>query len=822
MVVSSLYASCLGDGVHGCGDSNVCCSGLLCQMGGDVSDIADPTHYCTPISNWVPPMTMGCGSLPGHSEAFYQTNYSELKYNNYGAISEWCDTASLVCDANLGCVAPAPPPPTCSSATGGQCSDTYTGNYKFTCLPNQVIAGNSYECSYNCCVSEQCSNLSDLNGACSGNFNSCPNGKTETYATGTVTNTCNTGLCCTTKQSCNGGDTQTGACSATSPGANTCGTYPGTYQVAKTTYTHSQCGQANTAGNGYTCTPSTACNQNSYYPGCTTGFEDHCSNNYTCTNGNTCTTSIFVHVYTDYNHNGAQDGSDAGKQSVTVGDGTTNLQSDSNGSVVFGAKITGNYTITETVPANFQAVNSSSQGVSLTNNSGNATVNFFLTPLYAISGNVFTDLNKNQKDDGSDTGYGGGTMHITNGPTAVADITVAGNGTWTTPTTLLAGTYTVSYTTALPTDYTFTTPSSFAVTVGDPAGSPSCNKGGSLDATCGGTNNGSVLNLNIGLTNENAWQQSVCMDVRDDSGSYTDLIPASPSCGGVTGAYNSITNADCTTGAGIIFTCDATPDFGLGSANANSWQAGGLGATDQECYSGAGLDVVRTSYDYLTTTMQQSDITPIDLGPICSGGIGNCTLPNNLGKGVYIANGDLHLNTYTFPVDASSPQGFIFLVDGDLYVDGNILVPAGSVAAFSSKGNIIVNKSVGNTITSANDPANNTPNIEGLYSADASFIVESKGSGTSICNADGTPLDSKLNIVGSVITNAAKAGGSFQNDRDLCTYDTSCSAVSLGDGAAAGDSGLALSYLLTLYADGKFLTHQVFNWEELRPQKINQ
>ncbi len=88
----------------------------------------------------------------------------------------------------------------------------------------------------------------------------------------------------------------------------------------------------------------------------------------------------------------------------------------------------------------------------------------------------------------------------------------------------------------------------------------------------------------------------------------------------------------------------------------------------------------------------------------------------------------------------------------------------------------------------------------------------SKGSGTNICNADGTPLDKKLNIVGSVITNAAKAGGAFLNNRDLCAFDLSCSSVSLGD-----NNGLGLSYLLTLYADGKFLNHKVFNWEEKRP-----
>jgi hypothetical protein len=48
-------------------------------------------------------------------------------------------------------------------------------------------------------------------------------------------------------------------------------------------------------------------------------------------------------------------------------------------------------------------------------------------------------------------------------------------------------------------------------------------------------------------------------------------------------------------------------------------------------------------------------------------------------------------------------------------------------------------------------------------------------------------------------------------------YDLQCSSVSFGDGSIGTDQGLALSYLLTLMADGKFLSRRVFNWEEKRP-----
>src|SRR5579872_6516230 len=262
-------------------------------------------------------------------------------------------------------------PQTCSGETSGYCSST-----DFCTVPDYTYASNTYECNYSCCRPIQCSDLTDLNGACSISFNACPNGKTETYADNAATSTCNSGLCCTTEQNCN----QTisyGTCNSDGLAANTCG-FPGGNQTQMyTQYVHPLCGQGNSSGTGYTCTPSdacfhassggnVACNPNTFVNNCNAGA------GYSCINQNACVTTINVNVTTDYNHSGTKDGNDAGKQSVTVGDGSNNLQTDSNGSVVFGAKTTGNYTITETVPGNFQAVNNSSQGVSLTNNSGNA------------------------------------------------------------------------------------------------------------------------------------------------------------------------------------------------------------------------------------------------------------------------------------------------------------------------------------------------------------------------------------------------------------------------------------------------------------------
>ncbi len=551
-------------------------------------------------------------------------------------------------------------------------------------------------------------------------------------------------------------------------------------------------------------------------------FLSRCNANvgYSCFNQNTCEATITVHVYIDYGHDGSHDANyPFGIVSINGGNATT---TGNDGTVTYDRGV-GTYIITyNDNSADYQQIGPTQQTVTLDNTHGDQTVAFRVTPLYRISGNVFSDINKDLNQDNAESAYTGtSTIHISGGPTAHADMTQT-DGTYDTGEVLQSGTYTVKQTHALNAGYFYTTPSTWTVIVGNRGtAGPQCNKSTSPDAACGNPNDGSISNLNFGVTNEIPWQQSACFDVRDDSGTYADQIPAAPSCGGVSGAYNTITNGSCSTGAGIVFSCDATPDFGQGAANANDWQAGGPG-NQQECFTNQGLDVIRTSYSYLLTTARQSNITPTNMATICgAGGIANCTLSGSLTKGIYSAEGDVHLNAYTFPVDANAPQSFIFLIHGNLYLQGNIIVPAGSVAAFSSSGNIYVDKSVGQVVTNPDDASNNNPNIEGLYSADGSFIVSSYANGNNVCNADGSPLDKKLNVIGSIVTNAAKTGGTFTNNRDLCIYDLQCSPVSTGEGLpngnGAGDENLATSYLLTLFADGGFLNHKLFNWEELRP-----
>lgn len=355
---------------------------------------------------------------------------------------------------------------------------------------------------------------------------------------------------------------------------------------------------------------------------------------------------------------------------------------------------------------------------------------------YSITGNVFVDANGNTIKDANEVNYSGGININSSGgtvTTAAGAYTVSG---------LLSGTYSVSYNN-LPTGYSMTVPlngppPSWTVSVG-----PSCSEN-SPDASCLG---GSVLNLNFGITNNKPWIQGVGSNMRIDSG-FIDKIPATA----VGGAYAVLNSSGGT--PGLVFSGASAPDFGQGRASTTNWTAGGL--SYPETYSPIKVGgQIKTSYNYLLSRAQQGNITPADLTAYCSGGLGNCTL-GSLPHGIYKANGDLTLNAYSFPAG----EDFIILVNGNLTIKGRIQVPVGTTAFFASLGNITVDKSVGEAPSSA------FPSIAGIYSAGQSFIID----GTNDCTKG---QDLRLNIGGTVITNANLGGGTFQMQRDLCQDDPS-------------------------------------------------
>jgi hypothetical protein len=103
-------------------------------------------------------------------------------------------------------------------------------------------------------------------------------------------------------------------------------------------------------------------------------------------------------------------------------------------------------------------------------------------------------------------------------------------------------------------------------------------------------------------------------------------------------------------------------------------------------------------------------------------------------------------------------------------------VPIDSTAFFTSSENINVASGVGNADITL--PATNlTANVQGYYSADKSFYVNSLDSTGKGLNCPTS--DKRLNIAGAIVVNAALGGGLFTNQRDLCLGNLQCPAFSI-------------------------------------------
>jgi hypothetical protein len=233
--------------------------------------------------------------------------------------------------------------------------------------------------------------------------------------------------------------------------------------------------------------------------------------------------------------------------------------------------------------------------------------------------------------------------------------------------------------------------------------------------------------------------------MRVDRG-FQSRIPASASGG----PYASLPGAGGT--PGLIFTGDATANFGSGSPSQNpyGWLVGGT--TFPNLYAPVRQGgIVKTSYIFLQSKARQGNITPADILPYCLNGLSNCTLQNPP-SGIYISNGNLTLNSYTVPAGTN----IVILVSGNLRIQGRITVPVGSTATFSAANDIMIDRSVGEAASSTSS------SIEGVYSADRNFTVEG------INNCDSS-ADLRFNVGGYVVANAALSGGTFTNFRNLCT-----------------------------------------------------
>ncbi|HWY79751.1 MAG TPA: hypothetical protein VNW29_05345 [Candidatus Sulfotelmatobacter sp.] len=451
-------------------------------------------------------------------------------------------------------------------------------------------------------------------------------------------------------------------------------------------------------------------------------------------------------VYDAYNNNKGVPG-----VRVSVGGFATTTDGAGNYTIGYGAKLRkGTHTVTVTIPVGYTNVTATSQNVVVGPNK--VGINFGITKLFQITGTVFVDPNVNGIQDPGEPNYPTKPVFTASRGT----VTTNAGGTYTI-TNLITGNVTISYW-SLPPSYYITSPfngppPSFVVHIGF-----GCNTNGAPGAQCLGTptliDGGDIAKLNYGIINDIPWVQSVCGDIRSDNG-FANQVPL--------GFSAFITNASCTT-PGIVFTGNVNADFGSGTASSTNQIVGGT--QYPETFNPAAIGRTSISYTSLYAKAISAGLTMVNLQtgnnvtsgtnimpPPCSN-LTNCTLPANLPHGIYYANGSVTLNAYTFPTPLPN-QNYVFLINGDLTITGNIIIPPGDSVIFAVSGNIIIPASVGSNY------ASNAPNLEGIYSTEKSFIAYS----TNICP------DLRLNIQGEIIVNAAHTGGSLVNSRNLCQFN---------------------------------------------------
>lgn len=376
-----------------------------------------------------------------------------------------------------------------------------------------------------------------------------------------------------------------------------------------------------------------------------------------------------------------------------------------------------------------------------------------LSPTSTITGNVFNDANKNRLKDGGESNYSGNVTITSTNPGGQVRGTIANGAGVYTVSGLTPGSYIISYT-SLPVNYTLINPQtgpppSYQVIVG-----PGCNTNSAIGASCVG---GNIANLNFAITDSHPWMQSYDLDIRFDNG-YTTLIPPAPQY-----PPYAIAQSMNASNPGIVFSGDGTASFGQGQSSGMNWLVGGTIYPEVHSMSGGRL---QTSYQALLESATRGNLPRTNLTSFSScSNLSNCTLPPDLPNGIYVANGTVNLNAYT----VFGNRSYIFLINGDLLLNGAIVVPTGSTALFAAARDIIVPSTVGAVSNAFPLPS---AQIQGFYSAGEDFIVQ----GVNNCLSG---ADRMFVLAGGIIVNAAGNGGNFVNQRDLCGDNPNYPAISI-------------------------------------------
>lgn len=416
-------------------------------------------------------------------------------------------------------------------------------------------------------------------------------------------------------------------------------------------------------------------------------------------------------------------------------------------------------------------------GAALYSNGDYVDINFkyTLAPLYTISGYIFKDSNGDFKRINADTTVDPNntdpvTVTVTNNSTG-SSRSYPVTGSYTTDVAgvkqLPRGNYTVTFSGTIYHGYNWVYPTpilgvrSLGVTIGTGCSYP----GESLEAGCSG---GDVTNLNaVVALPKSAWFQSIGSDMRWDSG-FSDSLPSATTFASKPDPFTHVTGGM----PGIIFSGGTDPSFGPDGlyASAPNWKVGSFSYPD---FYTTSHNSVPTSYNYLLGTVNKSSnvVKKTLLSDLCKAGTGqtNCDLNTAHANAAYLidlSGGTLTISgsDYTFPAG-----NFVILINGSLIISNKILVPNTSTVIFSASGNITVDGSVGEPAATACDitsPTHAGCDIEGLYSADVSFIAA--GANDCKTGVDTAGADKRLNIAGTVVANAGRGSGTFTNNRTLC------------------------------------------------------
>lgn len=402
-------------------------------------------------------------------------------------------------------------------------------------------------------------------------------------------------------------------------------------------------------------------------------------------------------------------------------------------------------------------------------------------PQWQISGYVFADRNGDRIQSENEASFIGtpaitiegisptnNAINVSQSNNATGNLIFNSNGPGTfRARRLLPGEYNVSF--APPPGITVR-PTTYRVTVGDggpPFSTFQCtnaavNPGVSGVSYCHtiGSVNGNVQNLSFAITTAESWIRSYGLDMRFDNGITNPVPNTACDLGFASVPSASIPGFSSTITPGIFIGGTGKPlNFTPGLASTYDWKV-------SNTYTPPKAGALATSYTTINANVKKAGINPAELIGQQGCLSADACAPQNLISGVYRVIGDLTLTNWDVP----NERYYVLLVDGNVTLGGNIQVgnTDASLLVVTSK-NITVSENVGASAPYS-CPAYNTTTIDGFFSTDQNFTVESTGNCAS---------ERMLTMGGGIVTNAAYRGGEFVNERDLCGGNTQYPSFSL-------------------------------------------